>query len=541
MKNIAIYTRLSADQKESTSITNQIKQGKQFAKSKGFKAIIYNEGEGLSGKLPLVKRPVLSKMLTEMYNNDFKNVWFRDQERLERHPATLMAFVEAVRETKTLVYIDDKEIDMLDSNNIFTMIIQSASSFQFADKRTKMVKRAAKQNAEEGKAFGNTPFGYATKGKKDKTLIIDEANAKILRGFFNDYLQGKGTTVIAKELTRLGVPTLSKKTTKWTDSTILYMLKNEMYIGKREYGGNKYENTPPIIDNDTFNKVQLKIQQKGNRGNKGYSWLLNGLVKCGHCSEPMNGRSYKYRKYFYYICVSQRYPEKRCANRALSMEAMDEIVWDSLFNNVKILDKVKEGYKEGLDTEKKAELQFEIEQYGTHIKTIESKIEKVQDMVESNIMNIKTAKKRVVQHKGEIADTNDAIRNRKAKLNSLNNQRKLYNEIETDFNRIFKEAKLVSNMELDIYENKAIALLKNLQENYPVNEIKDMDKYLIETGIDNDEQRKILNKYIEKVTSKYDESSNMHMIIIDYMIAIKSTTHYIEHNNGRTPRRKSTS
>lgn len=538
---IAIYTRLSADQKESTSIENQIKQGKQFAKFNNLQPIVYNEGEGLSGKLPLVKRPVLSKLLSDMYNNEFDLVWFRDQERLERHPATLMAFVEAVRDTKTIVYIDDKKIDMDDSGNIFMMIIQSASNFQFADKRTKMSKKAAKQNAEEGKAFGSVPFGYTIKGLRDKTIIVHEENAKILQGFFNDYLNGKGTTSIAKELNRKGVETLSKNTSKWTDSTVLYMLKNKMYIGVRTYNKIEYENIPAIIDVDTFNKVQARIQQNGNRGNKGYSWLLNGLVKCGHCSEPMNGRSYSYRKYFYYMCLSQRYPERRCQNRSLDMEALDSLVWDSLFNNVTLMEKVKEGYKEGFDVEQKKELRVEIEQYRKNIIAIERKIEKVQDMVEGDIMTVGKAKTRITAHKGEIAETNDLIRANEAKLANLNNQRQLYDEIEKDFNSVFGGAMKHEVKESDKYDEKAANLMKFLKEEHPVDPNMDIDRHIIETGIDKDEKRMLLNKYIDKVISRYDETSNTHNVTIKYKIAIKDTKHYIEHNNGRTPRRKSTS
>ena len=45
---LAIYTRLSKEDSKSTSIENQIQEGKMFAQSKNFLNYeIYNEGEGV--------------------------------------------------------------------------------------------------------------------------------------------------------------------------------------------------------------------------------------------------------------------------------------------------------------------------------------------------------------------------------------------------------------------------------------------------------------------------------------------------------------
>ena len=50
------------------------------------------------------------------------------------------------------------------------------------------------------------PYGYM-KGKDDRGIVINEEEAAIVRRIYTDYLNGKGTYVIAKELTEEGVPT----------------------------------------------------------------------------------------------------------------------------------------------------------------------------------------------------------------------------------------------------------------------------------------------------------------------------------------------
>ena len=57
---LAIYTRLSREDSESSSIENQLREGKSFAKDNSFNDIkIYNEGEGVSGGADIKDRPKL--------------------------------------------------------------------------------------------------------------------------------------------------------------------------------------------------------------------------------------------------------------------------------------------------------------------------------------------------------------------------------------------------------------------------------------------------------------------------------------------------
>lgn len=71
-------------------------------------------------------------------------------------------------------------------------------------------------------------LGY-DKGE-DGNLVIDEKQAKIVRRIYTDYLDGKGTNRIARELENEGIKGWNGKA-KWYESTIRKMLSNEKYKG----------------------------------------------------------------------------------------------------------------------------------------------------------------------------------------------------------------------------------------------------------------------------------------------------------------------
>lgn len=83
---------------------------------------------------------------------------------------------------------------------------------------------------EQGKVSVNyTKFLGYDKGENGN-LAINEKQAKIVRRIFKEYLDGKGTNRIARELEEGGVPNWNGKA-KWYEGSIRKMLSNEKYKG----------------------------------------------------------------------------------------------------------------------------------------------------------------------------------------------------------------------------------------------------------------------------------------------------------------------
>jgi site-specific DNA recombinase len=142
--------------------------------------------------------------------------------------------------------------------------------------------------------------------------VINEKQAKIVRRIYKDYLDGKGTNRIARELENEGVSNWNGKS-KWYESSIRNMLSNEKYKGEallqKTYTVNfltkkrvvnngevpQYyieESHPAIIDKDMWEAVQLEMErrrafaEKYNISKLDYATVDNpfaGRVICGIC------------------------------------------------------------------------------------------------------------------------------------------------------------------------------------------------------------------------------------------------------------------
>ena len=115
-------------------------------------------------------------------------------------------------------------------------------------------------------------------------LIINEAEAEVVRMIFTDYLSGMGKVAITNKLQAMGIPT--KKNSKWMTSTIHAILRDEKYTGnmilQKTFRNNhlqkaKKHNTgelpkycvdnshEAIISQDVFDKVQSELARRDTK------------------------------------------------------------------------------------------------------------------------------------------------------------------------------------------------------------------------------------------------------------------------------------
>ena len=88
---------------------------------------------------------------------------------------------------------------------------------------------------------------------------------------------------------------------------------------------------------DNFAQEKLKNNIKfSTRNNKKYNYLLSGLLRCKTCGYSIYGKPTSNSKYkrLYYRCMGQdahRWPDGRvCNGHPVRVEALDELVWDSV-------------------------------------------------------------------------------------------------------------------------------------------------------------------------------------------------------------------
>lgn len=484
---LGIYTRLSVEDNQSTSIENQIREGKEFAGIKGLRYSIYNEGEGVSGTLDINDRPELLRLIENIKEGLIKSVWMRNQNRLDRNSLTFFIFVEAVRKNNIEVFFGNENVlDFNDPNTLLQSSILSALNAYQAQLQSKQTKRALLDSAKNGKAWGVLPYGYST--DVNKKIIIDKEEASVIKEIFELNKKGWGTRRISTYLSKKGIPTRYNKykgklriknrydntieernyqNIVWSQKTVNEILKNKWYIGERTYK-NLVLNTPPIISKVDFDIAQKNLLRNKNKTGKSveYRYLLKGLIRCSKCGRNYYGRTRKNKSDNYYMCSSKRYPTLNCGNRSISIPYLETFVIKHLFDSkdlLRCLEKIDKEDNSLIAMEKELEQLLAVSQkYSKALENLSFALSDTDLENDENLLNrYKETKLNIENCKGRISALESRIRNRKNKT-QLKAYRKEFNEVELHNFSKLKEAisSIVEKIEIEYLHDSYKIVLK---------------------------------------------------------------------------------
>ena len=148
----------------------------------------------------------------------------------------------------------------------------------------------------------NQPYGY---DKIDGRLVINKAEAEIVRRIFNEYLSGFGLNSICKNLNADGI-IMGKSGIEWKKKAVKYILTNEKYIGdclwQKSYTENVFpfkkpknrgetdqyyvtDHHEPIISREIFEAVQKLLKKRSEEfGHTEFrEYPLTMKIQCGNC------------------------------------------------------------------------------------------------------------------------------------------------------------------------------------------------------------------------------------------------------------------
>ena len=233
-KRVCAYCRVSTDSREQqNSFTAQLEY---------YTALIENQenwqfagiyaDEARSGT-KLAKRDDFLRMLKDCEDGKIDMIITKSLTRFARNTVDS---IEAIRRLKGLgvaVYFEKEHINSLSEKSELMLTILSSLAQGESESISTNNKWAAVKRFQDGTFILGTPaYGY-TKDDKGE-LIIQEEEAAIVRRIFREYLNGKGTYAIAKDLSEEGIPTI-RSAEKWNDGVIKEMLLNPIYIGNLLY------------------------------------------------------------------------------------------------------------------------------------------------------------------------------------------------------------------------------------------------------------------------------------------------------------------
>ena len=341
----ALYPRLSHEdelQGESNSISNQKRILEAFAKQNGFTNLRWYTDDGYSGAN--FQRPGFQAMLADIEAGKVGTVIVKDMSRLGRNYLQVGFYTEMLFPQKGVRFIAvNDNVDSANGgmDNDFTPLRNLFNEWLVRDtsKKIKAVKRA---KGMSGKPVTSKPvYGYLM--DEDENYIVDEETAPVVQQIYQLCLAGNGPTKIARMLTEQQIPTpgtLEYRRTgstrryhpgyecKWATNTVVHLLENREYTGclvnfKTEKPSYKLkhsiENPPekqavfenhhePIIDRETWERVQELRKQRKRPNRYDEVGLFSGILFCADCGSVMYQQRYQTdkRKQDCYICGSYK-------------------------------------------------------------------------------------------------------------------------------------------------------------------------------------------------------------------------------------------
>ena len=339
----ALYPRLSHEdelQGESNSISNQKRILETYAKQNGFSNLRWYTDDGYSGAN--FQRPGFQAMLADIEAGKVGTVIAKDMSRLGRNYLQVGMYTEMIFPQKGVRFIAINDgVDSAQGENDFAPLRNIFNEWLVRD-TSKKIKAVKRSKGMSGKPITSKPvYGYLM--DEDENFIIDEEAAPVVRQIYSLCLAGNGPTKIARMLTEQQIPTpgtLEYRRTgstrryhpgyecKWATNTVVHLLENREYTGclvnfKTEKPSYKLkhsiENPPekqavfenhhePIIDRETWERVQELRKQRKRPNRYDEVGLFSGILFCADCGSVMYQQRYQTdkRKQDCYICGSYK-------------------------------------------------------------------------------------------------------------------------------------------------------------------------------------------------------------------------------------------
>lgn len=340
---VAAYVRVSSasdDQLNSFSAQNKYYTSLISQKENWTMVDIYAD-EGITGT-SVEKREDFKRMIADCRKGKIDRILVKSISRFARNTKECLETIRVLKALGVNIHFEKENIDTGTMSGemmtaLFASFAQAESQSISGNMRWSYQKRM-----ESGKFITcKAPFGYRL---INGTLEIEESEAEIIRWLFNQYLSGFSVMDIAKMLTLLGTPTRDG-TPYWQNSTVMYMLQNEKYVGNsllqkyystntlpikiRRNSGEKNQyfiegSHTAIIDKETFDRVQSLYKHKGIRytGIPRQHYTFSKMLQCPDCGKDLGRRVG--RGIPYWVCRNKNSGVSTCSLSQITEKSIED-------------------------------------------------------------------------------------------------------------------------------------------------------------------------------------------------------------------------
>ena len=314
----AVYTRKSSDEgldQEYNSLESQRDAGHAYIASQRHEGWIpvaddYDDG-GFSGGT--MERPALQRLMADIERGLIDIVVVYKIDRLTRSLTDFSKMIDVFeRRNVSFVAVTQQFNTTTSMGRLMLNILLSFAQFEREVTGERIRDKIAASKRKGMWMGGIPPLGYDV---KDRRLIVNDPEAKLIRHIFERFLQTGSTTVMVKELALDGYRTKSWTTQdgkyregKPIDKTFLYkVLHNRTYLGEITHKGQSYTGAheaiiPQALWDKAHSILAINHRTRAQNTRARTPALLKGLLFTadGYALTPTHTRRHG-KLYRYYV------------------------------------------------------------------------------------------------------------------------------------------------------------------------------------------------------------------------------------------------
>ena len=229
------------------------------------------------------KREGFKRMVSDCEEGKIDLVLTKSVSRFARNTVDTLSTTRHLKDIGVEIRFEEQGISTFSSDGELMLTLMAGIAQQEAETISENIKWSRKKKFERGDPQAHFKiYGYAW---IDGGLTVNRGQAEIVRRIFRDYIDGKSSYLIAKELNAEGYKTVRDR--DFDDQAVIYILKNYTYTGnmllqktvvvdpvskkrirnKGQYARYKAEGThKPIIDEETYEKAQQLLLERAGKG-----------------------------------------------------------------------------------------------------------------------------------------------------------------------------------------------------------------------------------------------------------------------------------
>ena len=318
-------------------------------------------------------------MIEDCKQGKIDMIFTKSISRFARNTLDCLQYIRLLKEINIPVFFEKESINTMDAKGEVLITIMASLAQQESESLSKNTKMGIQYRFQQGKVMVNAKHFLGYDKDEEGHLIINPAEAEIIKRIFREYLEGFSCQKIARGLERDGILT-SRGNPRWHDSTVRKILENEKYMGdallqktytidflNKKRGKNNgtlpqyyiEDDHEAIIPKDIFMRVQEEMARRSSERDKngirrGFSanHAFSHMVTCECCGAQYR-RIHWYnhgKKSIVWRCITRMEDKTVCNSRTIHEELLQQAFVDALNEMIENSDGYLSHLKENLKT-----------------------------------------------------------------------------------------------------------------------------------------------------------------------------------------------